>query len=226
MGVPYAFANATTSIPLSQLDANFDTTITLGNTAIELGNTVTTLNNMTFANVTITSGTVSNVANLSITNLTVTGNTTLATSLTGLVKVTSGVVNTAVAGTDYLEPADIGVTVQAYNADTAFTDVAQTFTASQRGTVTTDNDGSFDQSVTNNFACTPTGTFALTFTNHTAGQSGYVLLDNSGGYAITAAATTKVGASTLSTISAAGVYLLSYFDNGTNAYVTASGALS
>lgn len=120
----------------------------------------------------------------------------------------------------------IGTDVQAYNADTAFTDVAQTFTASQRGTVTTDNDGSFDQSVTNNFVCTPTGTFALTFTNHTAGQSGYVLLDNSGGYAITAAATTKVGASTLSTISAAGVYLLSYFDNGTNAYVTASGALS
>lgn len=120
----------------------------------------------------------------------------------------------------------IGSTVQAYDADTAKTDVAQTFTASQRGTVTTDNDGSFDQSVTNNFVCTPTGTFALTFTNHTAGQSGYVLLVNSGGYAITAAATTKVGATTLGTISTAGTYLLSYFDNGTNAYVTASGALS
>lgn len=103
---------------------------------------------------------------------------------------------------------------------------AQTFTASQRGTVTTDNDGSFDQSVTNNFKCTPTGTFALTFTNHTAGQSGYVLLVNSGGYAITAAATTKLGASTLATISTAGTYLLSYLDDGTNAYVTASGALS
>lgn len=120
----------------------------------------------------------------------------------------------------------IGTTVQAYDADTAKLDVDQTWSGAQRGTVTTDNDGSFDQSVTNNFVCTPTGTFALTFTNHTAGQSGYVLLDNSGGYAITAAATTKVGASTLSTISAAGTYLLSYFDNGTNAYVTASGALS
>lgn len=120
----------------------------------------------------------------------------------------------------------IGSTVQAYDADTAKLDVDQTWSGAQRGTVTTDNDGSFDMSVTNNFKCTPTGTFALTFTNHTAGQSGYVLLDNSGGYAITAAATTKVGASTLSTISAAGVYLLSYFDNGTNAYVTASGALS
>lgn len=114
--------------------------------------------------------------------------------------------------------------------DASFTlagiDAAQTFSSAQRGTVTTDNDGSFDLSVTNNFKCTPTGTFTLTFTNHTAGQSGYVLLDNNGGYAISAAATTKVGASTLATISTAGTYLLSYLDDGTNAYVTASGALS
>lgn len=55
MAVPYTFASATSAIPLSQLDANFETTITLGNTAIQLGNTVTTLNNMTMANVTISS---------------------------------------------------------------------------------------------------------------------------------------------------------------------------
>lgn len=55
MPVPNSFANVTTSIPLSQLDANFNTPITLGNTAIQLGNTVTTLNNMTLANVTISS---------------------------------------------------------------------------------------------------------------------------------------------------------------------------
>ena len=58
MAVTYTFATATSSIPLSQLDSNFATTITLGNTAIQLGNTVTTLNNMTLANVTITSGTI------------------------------------------------------------------------------------------------------------------------------------------------------------------------
>jgi hypothetical protein len=57
MPVTYTFATATTSIPLSQLDTNFATAITLGNTGIQLGNTVTTLNNMTFPNVTITSGT-------------------------------------------------------------------------------------------------------------------------------------------------------------------------
>ena len=55
MPVPYTFGSATSAIPLSQLDSNFATTITLGNTAIQLGNTVTTLNNMTFANVTISS---------------------------------------------------------------------------------------------------------------------------------------------------------------------------
>jgi hypothetical protein len=55
MTVPYTFAGATAAIPLSQLDNNFATTITLGNTAIQLGNTVATLNNMTLANVTISS---------------------------------------------------------------------------------------------------------------------------------------------------------------------------
>jgi hypothetical protein len=55
MAVPYTFGTATASIPLSNLDSNFATTITLGNTAIQLGNTVTTLNNMTLANATVSS---------------------------------------------------------------------------------------------------------------------------------------------------------------------------
>lgn len=107
-----------------------------------------------------------------------------------------------------------------------YVDEANTFTDPQRGTVTTDNDLSFDLGVTNNFKCTPTGTGTLTFTNLVSGQSGFVLLDNSGGYAISAAATTKVSATALSTISAAGVYLLSYFTDGTSVYVVNSGALS
>ena len=121
----------------------------------------------------------------------------------------SGGLSAASAGTDYVAPG-----------------TASTFTASQRGTVTTDNDGSFDMNVTNNFSCTPSGTFALTFTNITAGQSGYVLLINTGGYAVTAAATTKVGASFLTTVSTAGTYLLSYFTDGTNVYVTTGGAMA
>lgn len=122
--------------------------------------------------------------------------------------------------------ADIGVSVQGYDADTAKLDVDQTWTGAQRGTITTDNDLSFDQAASNNFSCTPTGTGALTFTNHTAGQSGFVLLSNTSGYAITAAATTKINSTDLTAISTAGVYLLSYFDNGTNAYVVVSRSFS
>lgn len=103
---------------------------------------------------------------------------------------------------------------------------AQTFTASQRGTVTTDADGSFDMNVTNNFTCTPTGNFTLTFTNITAGQSGFILLVNTGGYTISAHANTKVQTGALTTISAAGTYLLGYWSNGTNVYVTHSGAMA
>ena len=120
--------------------------------------------------------------------------------------------------------ADIGVTVQGYDADTAKTDVDQTFTGAQRGTVTNNTTSlSFDQDTSNNFTSTPSaGT--LTFTNHTAGQSGYILLDNTAAVAITAAATTKINATDLATINVTGVYLLSYFDNGTNAYLTVSAA--
>ena len=91
-----------------------------------------------------------------------------------------------------------------------------------RGAVVTDNDLSFDLSAGNNFSCTPTGAGTLTFTNHLAGQSGFVWLDNSGGHAISAAGTTKINAADLTTISTAGVYTLAYFDNGTNAYVSVS----
>jgi hypothetical protein len=119
-----------------------------------------------------------------------------------------------------------GITAASAGTDYAAPGTASTFTASQRGTVTTDNDGSFDMNVTNNFSCTPSGTFALTFTNITAGQSGYVLLINTGGHAVTAAATTKVGTTFLTGVSAAGTYIISYFSNGTNVYCTASGALA
>jgi hypothetical protein len=117
---------------------------------------------------------------------------------------------------------EVGVDVQAYDADNAVTDAAQTFTVSQRGTITVDNDLSLDLSVTNNWKCTPTGTGTLTFTNHTAGQSGNILLDNSGGHAISLAATTKGDANLATTISVAGTYWLSYYDDGTNAYVVTS----
>jgi len=116
----------------------------------------------------------------------------------------------------------IGTNVEAFDADILKADTADTLTAPFRGTVTTDNDLSFDLNVTNNFQCTPSGAGALTFTNHTAGQSGFILLINSGGHAISAHANTKINATDLTAISVAGTYTLSYFDNGTNAYVSVS----
>jgi len=87
MPVPYVFGNATTSIPLSQLDANFNTVATLGNASIGLGNTTTTVGNLTLTNVTLSSGTsnmtlgntavtigsaTTSVGNLALTNVTIT----------------------------------------------------------------------------------------------------------------------------------------------------------
>ena len=94
MTVPYAFSAATSAIPLSQLDANFNTTITLGNTAIQLGNTVTTLNNMTLANVTISSG------NVTLTNVTVT-----------TANVTTANITTAVIGTANVTTANVATSI-------------------------------------------------------------------------------------------------------------------
>jgi len=120
----------------------------------------------------------------------------------------------------------IGTDVQAYDVNTAKLNVDQAWTGAQVGTPTTDNDLSFDLTIANNFNCTPTAGGALTFTNHTSGQSGFILLVNGSNYAITAAATTKISTSDLTKISTTGTYLISYYDNGTNTYVVASASLA
>ncbi len=50
MAVPNIFSTTTSAIPLSQIDQNFATAITLGNTAVYLGNTTTSLGNVTLTN--------------------------------------------------------------------------------------------------------------------------------------------------------------------------------
>lgn len=136
----------------------------------------------------------------------------------------------ATSGTITVAPADIAgtttLTLPATSGTVALSTGAQTYTAPQRGTVTTDNDLSFDMNVTNNFKSTLTAGGTLTFTNITAGQSGYILLVNGSNYAVTAAATTKVSAGFLSTVSANGTFLISYVSDGTNVYCTTSGALA
>jgi len=76
--------------------------------------------------------------------------------------------------------ADIGTTIQAYDADTAKTDVAQTFTAAQRGTITTLTSGATvtpDFAASNNFTLTLDQNLTVgNPTNLTAGQSGSIFL--------------------------------------------------
>jgi hypothetical protein len=126
--------------------------------------------------------------------------------------------------------ADVSGSVDLYYADVKkFETTAQGVSVTGRatGTVTTDNDLSFDMSATNNFSCTPSGTGTLTFTNITSGQSGNIYLDNSGGHVISAAATTFISAADLTKISTAGKYFVSYYSaDGTNVLVSASSAVT
>jgi hypothetical protein len=87
---------------------------------------------------------------------------------------------------DLLTATDIGVTVQGFDADTAKLDVAQTFTAAQRGAITALTDGTTitpDFAAGNNFSVTLEGNRTLANpTNLTAGQSGciYITQDATG----------------------------------------------
>jgi len=98
------------------------------------------------------------------------------------------------------------------------------------GHVTTDNDGSFDLAVGNDFKCTPSGNFTLTFTNPAAGQSGNVILINSGGHTVAAHASVAINADTLTALTTAGTYALAYYcsaASGNNTItVAATGALT
>ena len=58
MAVPNIFATATAAIPLSQLDTNFATAITLGSTALYLGNTTTTVAGLTLTTPVLTNPTI------------------------------------------------------------------------------------------------------------------------------------------------------------------------
>ena len=96
------------------------------------------------------------------------------------------------------------------------------WTGSQRATAVTDNDMSYDMDLGQNFISTPAGNLTLTFTNITDGQSGFLKLINSGGHTISLHANSKGDASIASTVSTAGTYLLSYFSDGTDVWLTNS----
>ena len=86
---------------------------------------------------------------------------------------------------------EVGTTVQAFDADTAKTDVAQTYTAAQRGAITTLTDGATvtpNLAVSNNYTLTLGGNRTIANpSNCTAGQSGSIFLVQDGTGSRTAA---------------------------------------
>ena len=95
-----------------------------------------------------------------------------------------GRLTAASSGTAPLTSSAIGVTVQAYDADTAKTDVVQSFTAAQRGSITALTDGATitpDFALANNFSVTLGGNRTLANpSNQTAGQSGTIVVTQDG----------------------------------------------
>lgn len=196
MPVPNTFANATTSIPLSQLDNNFATPITIGNTAVQLGNTVTTLNNMTLPNVTISS-----VATAFPNNFLANSTATLGNATITLGGTTSSVGNLAVANvtvTDYTESVVAIGTVTSTNT-----------LALANGTVQT-------ATLTASTACT------FTMPTATAGKSFILLLKQAASTGNGTATFTGVkwgtaGAPTI-TATAGKMDILTFVSDGTNWY--------
>ena len=196
MTVPYTFGTATASIPLSNLDSNFASPITLGNTAIQLGNTVTTLNNMTLANVTISSAGTAFPNNLLANSSVTLGNTTVAlgNTATSLGNITAANVTV----TNYIE------TLQAVGT------VGATSTLSlATGTVLT-------ATLTASTACT------FTMPTATAGKSFVLLLKQAastgnGTATFTGVKWSSAGAPTI-TATAGKMDILTFISDGTNWY--------
>ena len=137
---------------------------------------------------------------------------------------------TITQGDDLMFTAGSGITQETTADGTVTTTLDltsdQAWTGSQRATLVVDNDGSFDLNAGQNFKCTPAAGLTLTFTNFANGQSGYIILVNSGGHAIARHADSIADANFVSTVSAAGTYIISYISDGTDAFLTNSAIMA
>ena len=95
-----------------------------------------------------------------------------------------GTNTTQLATTAYVQ-AEVGQSIQAFDAVNAVTDAAQTFTAAQRGDITELTGTSFtlDLNASNNFKLSPSGTFTVALSNLATaaeGQTGSIFIVYSG----------------------------------------------
>ena len=113
-----------------------------------------------------------------------------------------------------LQPADIGSTVQAYDADTAKLDVSQTFTASQSGatqTASVSGSTTLDFASYQNFVLTLTGNTTLANpTTETVGQSGYIVFSQTAGYTVSLGTEYETAGGAGITLSASGDDVVPY----------------
>ena len=102
----------------------------------------------------------------------------------------------------------------------------QSWSGSQRGTPQTITQGTLiDLDTGNNFLWTPAAADELSFTNETTGQSGFIKVINPSGYTITLGSEVKAVSTFATDVTTAGTYLVTYFSDGTNVYVSASASL-
>ena len=102
---------------------------------------------------------------------------------------------------------------------------AASWSASQRGTPSTVTDGTLDLNTENNFLYTPGAADVLEFSNETTGQSGFIKLINPSGYTISLGSEVKAVSTFATDVTVAGTYLITYFSDPTNVYVSASAIL-
>ena len=134
----------------------------------------------------------------------------------------------SVADNDFLKID--GTAVEGRTATEVLSDISSidnSWSGSQRGTPQTITQGTLiDLDTGNNFLWTPAAADELSFANETTGQSGFIKLINPSAYVITKGSEVKASATFLADVTAAGTYLITYFSDGTNVYVSASAALS
>ena len=129
-GVPNVFGSATSSIPLSQLDVNFNTPVTIGNTTVGLGNTVTSFGNVTLTNTTISGlsgGSANGVVYINSSNVAVASPAVLAfdganlgigtSSTNNKLQVNGSIVDNASGSYSQFTPTGFGALVGGYGAN-------------------------------------------------------------------------------------------------------------
>ena len=176
----------------------------------------------------ITSGQASAItANTAKTGIT-SGQASAIVANTAKTGITSGQASAITTNSAHSATAHAPSGAEANAANTAITTADTSWTGSQRATLVVDNDGSFDMNLGQNFKCSvSSGSVTLTFGSIANGQSGFILLINSGATMLAYAGSggsgaTKVDASLLGTISNNGTYLISYLSDGSDVYLTNS----